>query len=53
MHLLGGPVDVAAYAEQAESSQAAKPSARSSLAELEQRVSDLETQVAELQQLLE
>ncbi len=53
MHLFGGPVDVAAYAEQAEASQAAKPSARSSLAELEQRVSDLEKQVAELRQLLE
>jgi len=53
MHLFSGPVDVAAHLSQA---QAAKPSATSdrvTVSELEQRVSSLETVVAELREKLE
>jgi uncharacterized protein YceH (UPF0502 family) len=53
MHLFGGPVDVAAHVEQAQISKTADSPARSSIAELEQRLSDLEAEVAELKRLLE
>jgi hypothetical protein len=53
MHLFGGPVDVAAHVEQAQVSKTADSPARSSIAELEQRLGDLEAEVAELKRLLE
>ncbi len=53
MHLFGGPVDVAAHVEQAQINKAADSPARSSIGELEQRLSDLETEVAELKRRLE
>lgn len=53
MHLFAGAVDVAAHAEQAEARKAAEPSSRSSIGDLERRVSDLEAEVARLKQLLE
>lgn len=51
MHLFAGEVDVEAYAEEAEATAAAPR--RGSLTELEQRVTDLEAEVAALRQLLE
>ena len=53
MHLFCGPVDVAAHVEQAQTSKTADSPARSSIAELEQRLGDLEAEVAELKRLLE
>ena len=53
MHLFSGPVDVAAHVEQAQVSKTADSPARSSIAELEQRLGDLEAEVAELKRLLE
>jgi len=53
MHLFSGPVDVAAHVDQAQISKTADSPARSSIAELEQRLSDLEAEVAELKRLLE
>lgn len=53
MHLFGGPVDVAAHVEQAQISKTADSTARSSIGALEQRLSDLEAEVAELKRLLE
>ena len=51
MHLFCGPVDVEAHASQA---LAAKPSApRVSVSDLEERVSRLEAEVAELRAMLE
>jgi hypothetical protein len=52
MHLLGGEIDTAAYAEQA-AARPASASPRSGLAELEQRVQTLEEELAALKQLLE
>ena len=52
MHLLSGEVDLAAYAQEVETQQASAGSARGSMAQLEQRVSDLEAEVAELKNLL-
>ena len=53
MHLFSGPVDVAEHVEQAQVSKTADSPARSSIAELEQRLGDLEAEVAELKRLLE
>ncbi len=52
MHLLGGDVDLEAHARQAAAAQPEKESARSGLAQLEQRLSELEAEVAELKERL-
>ena len=52
MHLFCGPVDVAAHAERAQAAAAASPSGGSRVSELEQRVSRLEAEVAELKERL-
>jgi uncharacterized protein YceH (UPF0502 family) len=52
MHLLSGEVDIAAYAQQAEAAQASGDTPRTSMAQLEQRVSELEAEVAELKNRL-
>ena len=51
MHLFGGEVDVAAYAEAAET--AAPASSRGNRSDLEQRLTELEAEVAALKQRLE
>jgi len=48
MHLFSGPVDVQAHAEKALSDSGSGSPARVSMAELAQRVTDLEAEVAEL-----
>ena len=53
MHLFSGPVDMQAHAEKARSESGSGTSARVSMAELAQRVTDLETEIAELRKLLE
>ena len=53
MHLFSGQIDLEAHVEKARSTVAASTSARSSMAELEQRVSDLEAEVSELRKRLE
>ena len=53
MHLFSGPVDVEAYESSARAAAASGPSARSGVTELEQRISDLEEEVAKLKKLLE
>jgi uncharacterized protein YceH (UPF0502 family) len=53
MHLFCGDIDVEAYAEQAKSAAATATPARSSMAALEQRISELETEVAELKKHLD
>ncbi|MFA9418687.1 MAG: YceH family protein [Gammaproteobacteria bacterium] len=53
MHLFSGPVDMQALAEKAQSDSDSGSSARVSMAELAQRVTDLEAEVAELRKLLE
>jgi hypothetical protein len=53
MHLFSGQIDLEAHVEKARSTVVASTSARSSMAELEQRVSDLEAEVSELRKLLE
>ncbi len=53
MHLFAGAVDVAVHVEQAEAGKIRESPARSSIGELELRISDLETEVAELKRLLE
>ena len=52
MHLLGGEVDLEAHARQAAAAQPEKESARSGLAQLEQRLNELEAEVAELKERL-
>jgi hypothetical protein len=52
MHLLGGEVDLEAHARQAAAAPPEKESARSGLAQLEQRLSELEAEVAELKERL-
>jgi uncharacterized protein YceH (UPF0502 family) len=52
MHLLGGEVDLEAHARQVAAAQPEKESARSGLAQLEQRLSELEAVVAELKERL-
>jgi len=48
MHLFSGSVDIEAHASNAQTRTASESSARVSVVELEQRVSDLEAKVAEL-----
>jgi len=48
MHLFSGPVDMEAHATQAQAAKATASSERVSVAELAERVSQLETEVAEL-----
>jgi uncharacterized protein YceH (UPF0502 family) len=52
MHLLSGPVDVESYASKSEAPKPRKSPERASTTELEQRVSKLEAEVAELRELL-
>ena len=53
MHLFSGPVDVEAHVEKAEANRSSSAGARGNLAELEQRVSNLEAELAELKQRLQ
>lgn len=53
MHLFSGPVDVEAHVSQARAEMSAGASGRSSISDLEQRVSALEAEVAELRQQLQ
>ncbi len=53
MHLFAGEVDIDEHLQKAEEARANAPAARGGLSELEQRVSDLEAEVAELRSLLE
>ena len=53
MHLFCGAVDLEQYASTVQATAVTSSSARSSMAELEQRISDLETEVAGLKQRLE
>ena len=48
MHLFSGPIDVEAHAAQAQAAAAASPTARVNVSDLEQRVSQLEVELAEL-----
>ena len=52
MHLFSGPVDVQAHAEKTRSDSGSESSARVSMTDLAQRVTDLEAEVAELRKLL-
>jgi len=52
MHLFSGPVDTGALAIKAKAAATDRPAARSSMVELEQRVSDLEAEVAALKEQL-
>lgn len=52
MHLFCGPVDVEAYAVEARSSKAASSPRRDSIAQLDERISRLEEEVAELKKRL-
>ena len=53
MHLLSGEVDIEAHAQQVAAAQPERAAPRSSLAELEQRLGELEAEVAQLKQRLE
>jgi len=53
MHLLSGEVDIEAHAQQIAAAQPERTAPRSSMAELEQRLGELEAEVAELKQRLE
>jgi hypothetical protein len=53
MHLLSGEVDIEAHAQQVAAAQPERSEPRSSLAQLEQRLGELEAEVAELKQRLE
>lgn len=52
MHLFSGPVDVETYAVEAQATRETEPTSRTSLSDLNQRVSDLEAELAELKKLL-
>lgn len=52
MHLFSGPIDVETYAVEAQATRDTEPSSRTSLSDLNQRVSDLEAELAELKKLL-
>ncbi len=52
MHLFSGPIDVQAHAEEAQAALASSPGPRASMADLSDRVSKLEAEVAELKQHL-
>ena len=53
MHLFGGPIDLEAYADTARSVAPAGAVQRSSVAELTERVAQLEVEVAELKKMLQ
>ena len=53
MHLFCGEVDLQAQASNAAARISTEPSTRTNVAELEQRISDLETEVEKLKQLLQ
>jgi uncharacterized protein YceH (UPF0502 family) len=53
MHLLSGEVDIEAHVQQVAAEQPERDAPRSGLAQLEQRLSELEAEVAELKQRLE
>lgn len=53
MHLFGGPIDLEAYASTVKSAAPASSTERSTVAELAERVAQLEVEVAELKKLLE
>jgi len=53
MHLLSGEIDIEAHAQQVAAAQPERTAPRSSMAELEQRLGELEAEVAELKQRLE
>lgn len=53
MHLFGGPVDVEAYASQAQSAKSSSSSERASVTDLAERVAQLEADVAELKNRLQ
>lgn len=53
MHLFCGEVDLQAHASNIEARISAEPAARTNVAELEQRISDLEAEVEKLKQLLQ
>ncbi len=53
MHLLSGEVDIEAHAQQVAAAQPERATPRSSLAELEQRLGELEAEVAQLKQRFE
>lgn len=53
MHLLSGPIDFEEHASKVQATKDTESSTRVSVAELAQRVSDLEVEVAELKKLLE
>ena len=53
MHLFAGPVDVEAHTSQAQAAKASSSAERSSLAELAERVSELEVEVAALKERLD
>ena len=52
MHLFSGAIDVEAYVETVHIHKTSEPSSRLSMADLAQRLSDLEAQVADLKQQL-
>lgn len=52
MHLFSGPIDVDEYASQARASKQSAPAGRTSMTELEERVSRLEAEVASLKERL-
>jgi len=53
MHLLSGAVDLDAYAQQAAQAQPERETAKSTVAQLEERLSALEAEVAELRSRLD
>ena len=53
MHLFSGPIDIQAHVEKVQSDSGSGAPPRLSMTELAQRVSDLETEVAELKKRLE
>ncbi len=52
MHLFSGPIDVESHADRAQAAMAARSSGRSSVSELEQRISKLEAEVVEIREQL-
>lgn len=52
MHLFSGAIDVDDYVEKVQESKSSEPSTRLNMADLAQRVSDLEAEVSELKQQL-
>lgn len=53
MHLFSGPVDIEAYQSNVKATAATSSQSRTSMTELEQRITDLEADVAELKKRLE